>query len=54
MPHQPNYKDLNRIFDGLIKAMDFAKIQNKHFRLEMSGWFHNVYDAKAFLGFRLD
>lgn len=52
-PNQPTFKDLRKIFESVIsEAADITKILNKHFRIEMSGWYYTVAQAKSFLGFR--
>lgn len=54
-PRQPNFRDLRKIFESLImESIDITRILNRHFRLEMSGWYYTPYEAKAFLGLRPD
>ena len=53
---QPTFAGLYEIFERLISNCEdggLNHIKNKLFRLEMSGWFYEIGDAKYFLGFRL-
>lgn len=50
---QPQYYSLEKIFTDLItECGELKPIQNKQFRLEMSGWYYSEADAKNFLNFR--
>ena len=63
----PAFKKLEKVFEGLIARVsgaegmkeikeltgEMSNMEYKKFRLEMSGWFYEIWEAKWFLGFAL-